>query len=246
MSTLETPTPRTRPRIVGHRGAALREPENTLRSFRRALADGARILECDVHLSADGHVVVMHDPSIDRTAAADSPLRTGAIRDLTRAQLDEVRLEKGESVPSLSQLLAVLEEAEPSPQLLVEVKAHQAATAVAREAAGRQDVRVISFHPEALRAVREMAPTIPLGLIVESVGEGTLDLAARLEVAMLAVSVDRIGARDVTQARARGLEVNVWTANSEAQVRRGIEVGADTITSDDPGWAIALADAEGA
>src|SRR5690625_3933104 len=76
-----------RPAVVGHRGAALVSPENTLASFRRALDDGAQLLECDVHLSADGELVVMHDQTIDRTAEASSPLRSGAIAELTRAEL---------------------------------------------------------------------------------------------------------------------------------------------------------------
>ena len=85
-----------RPAIVGHRGASAHAPENTLAAFRRGIEDGAQVLECDVHLSADGHVVVMHDETIDRTAAPDSPRRTGAIGDLTRAELDTVLLADGE------------------------------------------------------------------------------------------------------------------------------------------------------
>src|SRR5690625_7743936 len=68
-----------RPAVVGHRGAALVSPENTLASFRRALDDGAQLLECDVHLSADGELVVMHDQTIDRKAEASSELRSGAL-----------------------------------------------------------------------------------------------------------------------------------------------------------------------
>src|SRR5690625_5481019 len=88
-------------KIVGHRGAALVEPENTLASFHRAVADGADILECDVHLSADDQLAVIHDKTIDRTAAEDSPRRTGAIADLTRRVLGEVRLVGGGSVRAL-------------------------------------------------------------------------------------------------------------------------------------------------
>src|SRR5699024_8575099 len=86
-----------RPQLVGHRAAAGVEPENTIRSFRRGVVDGSAWLECDVHLSADGHIdgsawlecdvhlsadghdVIIHDATIDRTAQADSPLRTGSV-----------------------------------------------------------------------------------------------------------------------------------------------------------------------
>ena len=121
-----TPQHPARPVIVGHRGASAHAPENTLAAFRRAIEDGAQLLECDVHLSADGEVIVMHDETIDRTAAADSPLRSGAIGDLTRAELDTVVLEGGEHVPSLSALLEMT-----VVPLFIEVKAPAAAAAVA-------------------------------------------------------------------------------------------------------------------
>ncbi|MFE5774416.1 glycerophosphodiester phosphodiesterase [Brachybacterium sp. NPDC056505] len=83
------------PLIVGHRGAKDVLPENTLISFRRAIADGADVLECDVHLSADGRLVVMHDARIDRTVSEDSPRRSGAIAELTAAELADVRVGGG-------------------------------------------------------------------------------------------------------------------------------------------------------
>src|SRR5699024_2585332 len=112
--------------VVGHRGAPDHVPENTLASFRRALADGAQLLECDVRLSADGHVVLMHDETIDRTAEASSPLRSGAVAELTRAQLDRVELPSGEHVPSLEELLELT-----TVPVFIEVKAAAAADAVA-------------------------------------------------------------------------------------------------------------------
>ena len=126
MTTHPRPSAPHRPGIVGHRGASAHAPENTLAAFRRALEDGAQLLECDVHLSADGQVVVMHDETVDRTAAPDSPLRTGAISDLTRAQLDAVLLADGERVPSLAELLEMT-----TAPLFIEVKVASAAKAVA-------------------------------------------------------------------------------------------------------------------
>lgn len=242
-----------RPRVVGHRGAALLEPENTLRSFRRALADGVDTLECDVHLTRDGHVAVMHDATIDRTADASSPRPTGALAELTQAELDEVRLPRGEVVPSLEELLALLDETGPqsptepaqspteppqcAPRLLVEVKAPDAAAAVCRLVTEREDVAVISFHPEALATVRELAPGTPVVLVADH-GDAAVALAHDLGAHGVALDVDHVSAADVARAHGLGLEVNVWTANTEDQLRRGLEAGADSISSDDPAWAI--------
>jgi len=68
--------------VTAHRGGSLDAPESTLRAYRNALRNGADVLELDVHLSADGHVVVMHDPLVDRTTNG-----CGAVADLTLAEL---------------------------------------------------------------------------------------------------------------------------------------------------------------
>ncbi|MGY5765997.1 glycerophosphodiester phosphodiesterase [Brachybacterium sp. DNPG3] len=114
---------RPMPAIVGHRGAAGLAPENTLAAFRRAVEEGAALLECDVHPSADGLDAVIHDATIDRTAQADSPLRTGAVADLSRAQLDRVLVGADEHIPTLERVLdeAVREDGTRVP-VLFEVK----------------------------------------------------------------------------------------------------------------------------
>ena len=60
--------------FVAHRGGAARWPENSLTAFRGAIAGGARVVELDVHLTADGEVAVMHDPTLDRTSTGTGPL----------------------------------------------------------------------------------------------------------------------------------------------------------------------------
>ncbi|MEQ8417872.1 MAG: glycerophosphodiester phosphodiesterase family protein [Imperialibacter sp.] len=93
--------------IVGHRGAAGHAPENTMASFRKAIELGADVIELDVHRSKDGHLVVMHDATVDRTTNG-----SGAISDMT---YDEIRALdaggwfgeafKGELAPSLAEVI---------------------------------------------------------------------------------------------------------------------------------------------
>lgn len=233
------------PVVVGHRGAAALAPENTLASFARALADGAAAIECDVHLSADGQVVVMHDPSIDRTADPASPVTAGRIAEMTRAELDRVLLPGGEPVPSLAQVLDLCAEASRrgpggAPQALIEVKAPEAASAVGRILRDRPGPQVpalvISFYPEALAALRESAPGIPIGLLVDRVEESTEGVLDQLGAEVLSVSVAGVEPADGRAAHEAGRLLNVWTVNEEEQLRRALAAGADSITSDDPGW----------
>ncbi|WP_422115987.1 glycerophosphodiester phosphodiesterase [Brachybacterium sp. UNK5269] len=226
-----------RPALVGHRGASAHAPENTLAAFRRALEDGAQLLECDVHLSADGQVVVMHDETIDRTAAADSLLRTGAIGDLTRAELDQVLLAQGEHVPSLQELLAMT-----TVPVFIEVKVAAAAAAVARVLAAlpagspAAASTVISFHAEALAEIRRTTAT-PVSYLVRQVDEEALAVARELGAAGLGPSIDGLSLRAAEAVRAAGLQLNPWTINRSEQLAVALACGADTITTDDPAWA---------
>ncbi len=95
------------PLLVGHRGASAMAPENTMVSFERALADGADALEMDVWISADGHAVVIHDETVDRTTDG-----TGKVKDMSLADLRKLDAGSwfdpqfaGEKIPTLDEVL---------------------------------------------------------------------------------------------------------------------------------------------
>ncbi|SHK16758.1 glycerophosphoryl diester phosphodiesterase [Geosporobacter subterraneus DSM 17957] len=99
-----------RPLIIGHRGASAYAPENTMASFKKALALGADGLEIDVQMSKDGHLVICHDERVDRTTDG-----TGAIQALTLKELQKLdagswfsKEFKGEKIPVLEDLLDCL------------------------------------------------------------------------------------------------------------------------------------------
>lgn len=226
-----------RPLVVGHRGAAAHAPENTLASFERALADGADLLECDVHLSADGHVMVIHDETIDRTAEESSPLRTGAIADLTLAQLRTVRVGAGEGIPTLPELFALT-----TVPLFLEVKVPEAAREVARLLAElpaqhpAATSTVISFHAEAVAGVREMRPGTPVSLLVKRLDEAAIAAAADIGADAVGPWIGSVSLAGVRFAREAGFAVNPWTVNTADALAIALACGVETITSDDPGW----------
>ncbi len=232
-----TPQHPDRPAIVGHRGASAHAPENTLAAFRRAIEDGAGLLECDVHLSADGQVVVMHDETIDRTAAADSPLRRGALAELTRAQLDTVVLAEGERVPGLLDLLEIT-----TVPLFIEVKAPAAAAAVAAMLQGlpaghpAAGSTVISFHADALAEIRRGTTATPVSYLVGALDEEALRAAAELGATGIGPAIDGLSLRAGRAVHEAGLRLNPWTVNRAAQLEVALACGADTITTDDPAW----------
>jgi len=180
-----------RSRLVVHRGGAALWPENSLLAFRNAVALGARLLELDVHATADAGVAVIHDPTLDRTTDA-----TGPVVERTRADLRRVRLRgpdgrlTDEWVPALEEVLDVVAPA--GGMLLVEVKTPGPAVAYERsggavrpvpgarypglearvlEALARAGMEgrafLLTFNPAVLAEVRALAPAQPTALLVD-------------------------------------------------------------------------------
>ncbi|AXK46477.1 glycerophosphodiester phosphodiesterase [Brachybacterium saurashtrense] len=239
------------PEIVGHRGAAAVAPENTVPSFRRGVADGSQWLECDVHLSADGRDVIIHDATLDRTAQPDSPVRTGTVAELTRNQLDRALVGGGEHVPTLSQVLeaAVRDDGTRVP-LLVEIKAPEATDRVVRilqehfpPSAWKEPAApavVLSFHEAPLHRTRELAPQIPLMRTTTATSPEWWQSCRDLGVAHVGVRIADARQADVERAAELGARLNLWTARTEEELERALELGCDTLTVDDPAWASAL------
>ncbi|MGP9580168.1 MULTISPECIES: glycerophosphodiester phosphodiesterase [unclassified Brachybacterium] len=238
----------TTPLIVGHRGAADLAPENTLQAFRRGLAKGADMLECDVHLSADGQDVIIHDATLDRTAQPDSPLRTGAVADLTRAQLDEVLVGEGEHIPTLAQVLDVAAALPHDPSrhapVLVEIKAVEAAARVAeilRERYEESDwggldspARVISFRIDALRTLHRLAPEVPRGYLCRGLTPEALADAAEVEAETLAIRASELREGDLEKIRDAGITPLLWAMREERHIRLAVDLQMLWIGADDP------------
>jgi len=165
---------RPKPYVMAHRGNRVACPENTLAAFRRAIADGADILETDLHLSADGVFVCIHDGSVDRTTDGH-----GAVATMTLAELKGLSAACGrpefreERIPTLAELMATLPA---DVTLALELKSdrfleaavcHALASQLA-QAGVRCRTAVLSFSWPRLSALHAAAPDIPTGWITLS------------------------------------------------------------------------------
>ena len=101
-------------RICAHRGASYYEPENTLRAFRRALEMGADRIEVDVRLTADGHIIALHDETVDRTTNG-----SGYARDMTLEEIRRLDAGKGEKIPTIREIINLVKD---RADLLIDVK----------------------------------------------------------------------------------------------------------------------------
>ncbi|MFD9890523.1 glycerophosphodiester phosphodiesterase [Amycolatopsis sp. NPDC059027] len=232
------------PRAFAHRGWHLDELaglENSLPAFRRAVAEGYRYLETDVHATSDGVVVVHHDASLDRTTDG-----SGAIAQRTWAQLRTVKV--GGQVP-LSRLEDVLEEL-PEARFNIDVKANQAVEPFVRvlERTGAYDrVAAAAFSDARLARLRRLAgPRLVTSMGPRSVlalwanGWAPMFPIARLARGAMAqvpvrqgplTVVDRAFVRAAVRA---GAEVHTWTIDDPVQMRALLDLGVHGIVTDRP------------
>ena len=227
------------PICIAHRGASGVEPENTLRSFARALEQGANWIELDVHVCED-RLVVMHDETVDRTTNG-----RGRISDLSLATLRALDAGQGEKVPFLDEVLALVDH-----RAIVNVELKGDATAAATVAVlarvlaepGWQPGHFVvsSFYWDWLRDVRAMDPRLPVApLATGREGPDILDVAARLDAR--AIHVDKWAARSgfVRDAHARRLAVRVYTINERWELELMRRLGVDAVFTDYPDRALA-------
>lgn len=229
---------------IAHRGASKIAPPNTLAAFARAAELGADGIEFDVHLSADGVPVVIHDFTVDATTDGH-----GRVADLTLAQLKALDAGSsfdpafvGERIPTLEEVLDAVED-----RLLlnVELKStsirdnglERAVLAQIERHRASDRVLISSFNPFSLRRVRRRAPHIPLGLLYAP------DLPLPLRRAWLAFLAPHearhpehtmIDAQYMAWARRRGYRVYTWTVDEPDEMRRLIALGVDGIITNVP------------
>jgi glycerophosphoryl diester phosphodiesterase len=163
------------PLIIAHRGNSSERPENTKAAFVSALEVGAEIIELDVQLTGDGHIVVIHDDSLDRTTSGQGRVaeRTlGEIRALSAGYPERFGDRfAGERVPTLGETLELLRG---RARVMIEIKKESVTeddtggveARVIEEVRRKRmaaEVALISFERRALLRARELAPEITRG-----------------------------------------------------------------------------------
>ena len=162
---------KTKPYVMAHRGNSISCPENTLAAFYRAFDEGADLLETDVHVTADGVFVCIHDPTLDRTT-----LSTGRVEDMTLDQVKEASACYGraefadERVPTLAETLKIITSncalaLELKTDKFLDPKMARKLVLELEEAGMRERTVVLSFHLDRVQSVKAIAPDIPTGFI---------------------------------------------------------------------------------
>jgi len=231
----------TRPVIIAHRGASADAPENTIAAFELALEQGADGIELDVHLSADGHPVVIHDFTLERTTNGSGPVSAQRVRDLKRLDAGGWRERRflGQRVQTLQE---VLERFRDRARFWIELKAGSrvypsieervVSTLEIYDVVDRSLVQ--SFDHDAIALTRSLNPDLRVGVLVDE---------APIRAGLLAPGVanaicpgeDLVNESLLTRIRDAGLECYVWTVNEPALMDRLVSWQVNGIITDRPG-----------
>lgn len=242
------------PRLYAHRGAAVELPENTMAAFVRALEYGVDALEMDVHVTADGHVVVSHDPSGKRMCGIDAHIRDHTLEDVqswdagrnfTSEDGSRPFAGDGYCIPTFEQVLTELGDVIINADLKqTRPSMVDAFVALVRRHKACDRVIAASFDLRTTMAIRragyEGQTALPRAEVLALLAMPRA-LFQRLPWRGHAVQIPpRVGPLDlaspsfIAKCHALDLRVDYWTINDPAEARRLLEAGADGIMTDDP------------
>jgi glycerophosphoryl diester phosphodiesterase len=221
--------------VVAHRGASLQAPEHTLEAYDLALQQGADVLEVDVRVTADGELVAIHDPTLERT--------TGDPRAVADVEAGEIAELDGRTRPPT--LDTVLERYAQRTRLLLEIKDPEPASerrlaeAITRRELGDR-VAVQCFDHEALRRLQRLAPELTVVALYRLTDDRDVVLAGLGEAASWASAVNcplrALDGGEVVRAAARlGPAVWTYTVNDAREAERLATLGVAAIVTDAPG-----------
>ncbi len=253
-----------RPQVVAHRGSSATNPEHTLRAYLAALDEGADALECDVRLTADGHLVCVHDRRVDRTTNARGVVSTMELAQLSEldfaswknpwADLDEEAPEIDEDtrrVLTLRRLLEAVADYDRPVDLAIETK-HPTRYGgfverrLVEELAGMgwagaaSPARVMSFSWVALNRVKRLAPELEVVLLIERPYSWPVinNLVGEGWIAGPGIALLQDNPKQARRLARSGRRIHVWTVNTEEEIELCLELGVEAVITDKPSMAL--------
>ena len=225
---------KSKPLKIGHKGASLIAPENTLLAFKKAIELDADYVEFDIHLTKDNEIVISHDGDTLRTTGVNK-----IIKDSTLDELKKLDAGEGEEIPSLNELVKL---ANGKLKLQPEIKAQGIAEPlidILRENKLIDTTIISSFDITELIRVKEIEPNVRIGYLIPSeitrfnLLKRYLKKALKNEFFALHPHFNSITPDFVEFVHENAIEINVWTVDDKTIMRELINLGVDGIITDD-------------
>lgn len=219
---------------IAHRGASGYEPENTIRSFEKAIALGADMIELDVYVCATGELVVMHDPTVDRTTNGH-----GKVEEMSLHQLAQLDAGKGEHIPTLQDVFDIVDR---RCAINIELKGSGTAVPVAEliqeyvqhRGWSYADFVVSSFDHHELLAFHKKLPAVKTGALLEAIPYKYASFGQDIGAHYVVLYYESINKEFVDDAHKRGMQVLVYTVNDPRDIQTMKALGVDGIISNYP------------
>jgi len=233
--------------VVAHRGASAYCPENTLVSFKRAIAMGADMVELDVQLTLDGEVVVFHDENLTRCTNGK-----GRIADYTLAELKKLdagiwfdKEYKGTRIPTLVEVLSLCKN---KVAVNIEIKTEIVAKTISGgieekclkiidQGGMREHIVFSSFDPRAIRHLKEIDRTVAAAVLFERRYYGSKlpsEIIELLGADAFNCSQDELSKKWLTDLKLNNIPVNIYTVNDKKNMRRFLDMGVSGIFTNKP------------
>lgn len=220
--------------VIGHRGAMGYETENSLASVQKALDLGVDMIEIDVFEIKSKEIVVFHDGDVERLTQG-----VGKIEALNKQELEALRLDNGEKIPSLQEVLNLIDK---KAKLNIELKGKNTAAPVARivqsyieEKGWRADDFIISsFHWDALAEFRALNQEVPIGVLTGEDPLAALETAGKLQALAIHPNFKTLTLENVDQIQQAGFKVFTWTVNEPEAIAKMKSLAVDGIITDYP------------
>ncbi len=219
--------------IVGHTGASSIAPENSLKSFQKAIELNADFIEFDLRLSKDGEIIIIHDENTLDTTGHNSLVNELTLRELK--QLDN----EGEKIPTLIELIKIVKgKIKLQPEIKVPGITQDLVNILRKNILIESSI-VSCFEIVELLKIKEIEPTLKIGYLIPRVLTNKrmvnryIQRAIKNELYAIHPYYQVVDREFVELAHDNGLKVNVWTVNEESMMRKLIDLGVDGIMTDD-------------
>ena len=219
---------------IGHRGAKGYEPENTLVSFQKALDMQVDGIELDVHLSADGEIIVIHDETIDRTTNGN-----GFVNALSLHELKTFRIDGKHEIPTLKEVFDLVNQ---DCFINIELKSYEATDKVvsliekyvAKKGWRYDRFLVSSFDWNALQQVAFLNDKIPIGVLTETDLDLALAFAKFIQAKSIHPNFHLLTKENTAKMQEKGLQVLPWTINEVEDIQKIKTFNVNGIITDFP------------
>lgn len=235
-----------KPIVYAHRGASGYAPENTIAAFKKAVELGAGGIELDVQITTDGHVVVIHDTTVDRTSDG-----TGNVKEMTLAQIRSLDAGSwfsseyaGEKIPTLEEVMEFLKdkdillniEIKPTPVYNhgVEEKVEE----LIRKYKMKDQIIISGFCHRNLEAIKAIDPELKTGLLYTALLSETGWYAYMVGAKAVHPNYNYLDEIVFKQCREYGIQINTWTVNKREDMEKLVKAGVDGIITNYPDIAL--------